>query len=300
MEIASIKNYSRLVLGTAQLGAPYGIANKQGQPDLDTAKAIVETAWENGIRELDTAQGYGTSETVLGNILHSRNLKDSVKIISKIHPQKDHLDPKVLEAELKDSLKRLQVSKLYALMLHREETLDLWDKGLGKILLNFVEQGWVQKIGVSVYHPTKALQALKTEGISLIQVPANIWDRRFLDAGVFDIAESLEKTIYIRSVFLQGLLMMSLKECSLVLAKPLLEKLDSLCLELGLTRSEITLGYIKEKFKKAKVIVGVESVVQIQNNINDWNKNFQSLPLEKVEKLFSFVNPKILNPSLWQ
>lgn len=60
---------NRLVLGTAQLGMSYGIANKTGLPDLATATAIVQTAWESGICEFDTAQAYGKSEQVLSQAL---------------------------------------------------------------------------------------------------------------------------------------------------------------------------------------------------------------------------------------
>ena len=56
----------RLVLGTAQLGMNYGIANQTGKPELATARNIVRTAWEGGIRCFDTAQGYGDSERILG------------------------------------------------------------------------------------------------------------------------------------------------------------------------------------------------------------------------------------------
>jgi len=56
--------FSHLVLGTAQLGLPYGIANQTGQPDQVVATAIIREAWNQGIREFDTAQGYGDSEQV--------------------------------------------------------------------------------------------------------------------------------------------------------------------------------------------------------------------------------------------
>ena len=60
------KQQRRLVLGTVQLGMPYGIANRLGKPSQEVATSIVRTAWSKGIREFDTAQGYGDSETVLG------------------------------------------------------------------------------------------------------------------------------------------------------------------------------------------------------------------------------------------
>lgn len=42
------------VLGTAQLGYPYGISNRTVQPDQATATAIIREVWENKIREFDT------------------------------------------------------------------------------------------------------------------------------------------------------------------------------------------------------------------------------------------------------
>ena len=55
---------NRLVLGTAQIGMQYGIANTTGQPDLVKAKAIIRDAWNGGIREFDSAQGYGEIEKI--------------------------------------------------------------------------------------------------------------------------------------------------------------------------------------------------------------------------------------------
>ena len=57
---------TRLVLGTVQLGLDYGIANENGKPTQDQATAIIQKAWDNGIREFDTAQAYVTIENVLG------------------------------------------------------------------------------------------------------------------------------------------------------------------------------------------------------------------------------------------
>jgi len=43
--------FPHLVLGTAQLGLSYGIANKIGQPDQDVSTAIIREAWNGGIQE---------------------------------------------------------------------------------------------------------------------------------------------------------------------------------------------------------------------------------------------------------
>ena len=59
------------VLGTVQLGLPYGIANVAGKPDREQAFAILSAAVTAGVSTLDTAHAYGTSEDVIGDWLRS-------------------------------------------------------------------------------------------------------------------------------------------------------------------------------------------------------------------------------------
>lgn len=69
---------SPLTLGTVQLGVPYGVANRSGQPDVEHANKILAAAWDGGITCFDTASIYGSAERLLGefssNRSESRNL----------------------------------------------------------------------------------------------------------------------------------------------------------------------------------------------------------------------------------
>ena len=290
-----------LVLGTAQLGMPYGIANKNGQPDSDLAKTIVKTAWENHIRVYDTAQGYGVSERALGNAIKSLGLSSEVRIVTKLDPNINHLDKAALEQAVKGSLTRLDVPILYGLMLHREEFLELWESGLGETLRGFVSQGLTEYIGVSVYSPDKALLALNIDGISIVQLPSNIFDRRFEHAGVFEYAKKKRKQIYVRSVFLQGLAVMSVEELPkhIQFAAPVLKKLDKLCSDLGLTRQGLALGYARHAYPYSKVLIGVETPEQLEENIAYWNEELPVYVIHHVQKVFTNVEERILNPALW-
>ncbi|MCK5023201.1 MAG: aldo/keto reductase [Candidatus Aenigmarchaeota archaeon] len=292
---------SRLVLGTAQLGLPYGIANKTGQPDQAVATAIIREAWNQGIREFDTAQGYGTSEKVLGKALYELDISNEAKIITKFDPNLDHLNASDMSRALDESLDRLGVQSFYGIMLHREEMLSLWDKGLGKILHDFVLSGGVKKIGVSVYLPDKAIKALKTEGIDMVQLPTNILDRRFENSGVFQLVDEKRKTIYIRSVFLQGLILMNSREIPEKMAstKPVIEKIESLSDQFGLSRQEIALGYIKSEMPNAHVIFGAETPSQVRENMTAWQKEIPESLCNRIKTLFANVNERILNPVLW-
>ena len=290
-----------LVLGTAQLGLPYGIANKAGQPVQAVATAIIREAWSQGIREFDTAQGYGDSEQVLGKALCEFGISSEAKIITKFHPNLDHLDASVLSNTLNQSLERLGVSSLFGIMLHREEMLSLWDKGLAEVIYSLVSSGKVKKIGASVYTPDRAIEALSTDGIDIVQLPTNILDRRFENAGVFKLADEKKKTIYIRSIFLQGMILMNPREipAKMAFARPVIEKLVSLSNDSGLLRQEMALGYIKSEMPNAYVIFGAETPEQVRENVEAWKKKMPESLGNKVRALFANVDERILNPSLW-
>lgn len=292
---------SSLVLGTVQLGMNYGIANKTGPPDQDTATAIVREAWENGIHEFDTAQGYGKSEEVLGKVLSDLGFSDKARVISKFDPALDHLDSIALVKSLDGSLSKLGVHDLFAMMLHREELLSLWDKGLGEILQTLVSSGMVEHIGISVYSPAMAIQALNKDGINMVQLPTNILDRRFEKAGVFELAKEKKKKIYIRSVFLQGLILMDTSEIpeKMSFARPVIEKLESFSRDLDVSRQELALGYIKSEMPGAKVIFGADTLGQVKENLACWKRELFSDAISGVKELFGGVDENILNPLLW-
>jgi aryl-alcohol dehydrogenase-like predicted oxidoreductase len=290
----------RLVLGTAQLGMHYGVANRTGKPDFETALAIVKIAWENGINEFDTAQAYGESEAVLGRILSILGIANEAKIITKVNPELK-LRGRSLKTALDESLERLQISALFGLMLHRENWLDDLNNGLGNILQDFVRRGLVGHVGVSLYSPARAVQALQSEIFDMVQVPANMLDRRFGDAGIFTLADSQGKQVYIRSVFLQGLLLMSPAEvpAGLDLIKPALANIDKLCAQYGFSRQKMALLYIKRKYPKAKIIIGAETPEQLEQNLNIW-EDLQTLisDMEEFDNLPT-ADEKIINPAFW-
>ena len=292
---------SRLVLGTAQLGINYGIANKAGRPDPHLAEQIIKTAWENGIREYDTAQAYGNSEQVLGNALKSLGVSKKAKIITKIHRDIDHLDRNAMKDAHNQSLSNLGIPKLYGLMLHREEFLDLWDSGLARIMDDFIQSGTVEHIGISVYCPKRAIQALETKGISLLQIPANIIDRRFEQAGVFELAKKEEKQVYVRSIFLQGLLLLNRDAvpANMKFADTVLKRFEDLTQELILSKLDMTLGYVKQAYPDAKIVFGVDDPEQFKDNLATWEKTFPTGFIQHVKKMFQYVDEKILNAALW-
>ena len=57
---------AKLGLGTVQLGLAYGVSNSGGQVSPQEALRLLTAASDAGIGAIDTAQAYGTSESVIG------------------------------------------------------------------------------------------------------------------------------------------------------------------------------------------------------------------------------------------
>ena len=56
---------SKIVVGTANFGNPYGIANRGKLLSLDESKSIINWAQENEINHFDSALAYGHAEEIL-------------------------------------------------------------------------------------------------------------------------------------------------------------------------------------------------------------------------------------------
>ncbi len=294
------KEASRLVLGTAQLGMPYGISNKTGKPDFPTALSIIRTAWESGITEFDTARNYGDSEQVLGKVFAKLGITRKVKVSTKVNLLEIG-ERKILHNLVEESLRHLNISKLECLLLHSENTLDTLDDSLKESLQALVQKGYVRYLGISVYSPDRARRALENDLFDAIQIPTSILDRRFYFAGVFKLAEERHRQIYIRSVFLQGLALMKREDVPAKMAnvRHVLMKLEDLATRYGLSRQAIALLYVKNRFSDAKVIFGAEKPEQVLQNTRYWQLKPSPDLLSDVDDAFQELDESILNPATW-
>lgn len=292
---------NRLVLGTVQLGMPYGINNPLGQPSLEEACAIVGEAWRAGISEFDTAQAYGTSEEVLGQIFDKLKISAQVKVISKIDPCLNIKDRNALDAGLERSLRRLRQQKLAALMLHHESQMDDWEKDLGDWLIRQKSEGKFTAIGVSVYTPSKAFEALENSVVDFVQVPANIIDRRFENEGIFRRAQELGKKIYIRSIFLQGLLLMEPHRLagSMMFARSAVENVHALAARAKISSVELCFGYVMAKWPMASIVFGADTSEQVHENVCLAYTCLDARVFQEADKALGCDDEQILCPGRW-
>lgn len=196
---------NKLIIGTAQFGTNYGIANEQGKINKTQQKAILDFAHNIGIDTLDTAIDYGDSEINLGNYGVS-----NFKLITKIPPIPKNLNnvSEWISENVKNSLKRLGLRSIYGLLMHRSDHLLRYDGEVYKCLRSLKDLGLVKKIGVSIYSPNELEDIMANTSIDIVQAPINLIDRRLQDTGWLNKLKKKEIEIHARSIFLQGLLLM--------------------------------------------------------------------------------------------
>ena len=274
---------NKLILGTVQFGLQYGI-NSAGRPSEEAVKGILAKAAKGGITTLDTSSAYGNSEEILGECITPN---ESFKIVSK-YP----LGNLSVRDMFEESLNRIKVDKLYGYLLHNFEVYEdnpkVWED-----FISLKESGKVDKIGFSLYWP-KELDLIIKQGspFDLIQVPFNIFDRKFLP--YMKVLHEKGVEIHVRSTFLQGLFFKDRNNLPAKLQpmKKYLLQLDEFSQKSGLSISEIALNYNLQNPYVDGVLIGVDNEEQLLMNLNSVKETPIDIEIEVKEQ-------ELLNPANW-
>lgn len=285
---------SRLALGTVQFGIPYGIANKTGQVNPEEIPKILSRAWASGIDTLDTAMEYGESEQRLGEA----DVKQW-KIISKLPKIPEHCSDVAswLEESLIRSLNRLKVPKIYGLLLHHpQQLLGAQGEDLYRALVDAREQDKVEKIGISVYSPDELGALWPYFQFDLVQAPYNILDRRLITSGWLARLNRAGSEVHVRSVFLQGLLLMDAGKRPEKFNRwqSLWENWHRWLIDHKSTALQTCMGFALLEDEISRVIVGVDSLKQLEKIIATDNQSLIEFP-ENIE----CVDLDLINPTEW-
>lgn len=286
---------NKFALGTVQFGQKYGISNKIGQVSFNEVKRVLKYAKKININLIDTAISYGDSEKIIGNV----GIK-TFKVVTKLPaPSQDTFDiEKWVRNEVKFSLNRLGLKSIYGLLIHNSKSL-LSNSGekILKTLYKLKSEGTIKKVGLSVYDPSEIEKMKELIKLDIVQIPLNIFDQRFLISGWLSKLFKNDIEIHARSIFLQGLLLMSQKNCTYKFGK--WHSLWKLWYEWlndnRITALEATTRYALSMKEISKVIVGVESKAQLEKIVLASNGKLPSIPLE-----LSVNDMNLLNPSNWK
>jgi aryl-alcohol dehydrogenase-like predicted oxidoreductase len=290
-----------ICLGTVQFGLDYGVSNKLGKPKYEDVINIVKCSLDNNINYFDTAQSYGDSEIVLGKIFEELNVQSKVNVITKLSP---NFKLENVINDLKKSLLNLNINTAWGLLLHRFEEKLISSSAFKLTIEELKKTELIKYFGVSVYSPEDALLSVNNHLIDIIQVPFNILDRRLIDNKFFEIAKEKKKKIFIRSVYLQGLMLMNnndLKNKKMSWAIPHLTALREFSKNNNLDIKSFALNAIIDKDPNVFIITGVDTLSQLKQNIALIHDNYLTKNIfDKWWNYLPLYPEKLLNPSLWK
>jgi aryl-alcohol dehydrogenase-like predicted oxidoreductase len=278
----------KIALGTAQFGLDYGVINQNGQVTIEEASNILDLAKNSGIDTLDTASGYGNSEQALGEIGI-----DNYQIITKTSPLENGINNVI--CDFHQSLEKLDKVQVNGLLIHNID--DIKNKQFDALfskLNELKQQGFVKKIGFSTYTPEQVDFLLENFDFDLIQLPFNVFDVRLIEGGQLRALKNKGVEVHSRSVFLQGVLL-NFDNLPFYFStwKRQFNEYQSIVKESGLSLLENSLNFVLNTKEIDKVLVGVNSEVQLREIIQT----------AKVQGNFNayFINDmNLLNPSLWR
>lgn len=286
---------SKLVIGSAQFGINYGIANTIGQVKSEEVKKILNFALSEDITYIDTATSYGESEKVLGGL--NVNRFQVITKIPKIPNDQTNLY-NWLESSVLESLNRLNVNSIHALLLHNpEDLLGAHGLTLYKGLKELQKKRIVKKIGISVYSINEIKVITDKYDVDIIQCPLNLIDRSLVESGWHKKLKKMGIEIHVRSIFMQGLLLMKKDLIPKNLSKwnYIWNKWHSWIDKENINPLHACIAFVSSIDEIDRIIVGVDSFKHIEEIA-------QSYKLKQVHEFpnISSNDIDLINPSLWK
>jgi len=299
MSKLSTKN---LILGTAQLGAPYGLGQwRDDTMPEQVALGILDLAAKYGIGAFDTSPDYGSAEQRLHSFI-SESRSDSFTIFTKIKLVPDVEDKNSWES-VKSRLLTLKNNKacdnLY-LLLHDER--DLSRQYVVRALRALVSDGFMDGWGVSVYSQEAARKAVEVQGCKIVQLPISLFNQSFIRSGVVEMLSNARVEIIARSVFVQGVLLSrrqptrSLDRSQIVL----LEEIEEFAEYNRMSVAQVMVCTVLGMSGVGKVVFGVDNNAQLAQICDRFDApNITPLPQDLIDRLAQ-QDCNFFRPETWK
>ena len=283
-----------VIIGTAQLGEEYGIFNKNKNFNLNDRLDFLNFTYTNGFNSYDTAFAYKNSHEILGKWINSNIVKP--EIYTKL-PKLENHEYKELSSIFSLSLNQLKVKKIEGLLLHNSKD---WLYPETKIFIeHIIKTGKINSFGLSIYDEN---DIHIDENISILQIPGNIFNQQIFYSDKINNFQKNHGIIHIRSIFIQGLLLMkpeSIPQKLDILRKPL-ANIHRIAHEINIDITTLAFLCIKKLMPTAKVIIGLDDINQAHKLLNINNKLVSEHDLDEVIKFGLKNQNKYWDPRNWK
>lgn len=288
----------KLILGAAQFSGGYGFDKAQNTLTKTEIKKIFNYMKDNGINFLDTSLEYNN----VNKKIRSYKTK-KIKFITKIKFNNDYLENKnkkqiknIIINRLFSSKKEINIKHFHSLLIHNFETLELDNqKKLFDVLLELKKIKELSKIGFSIYDFKKLKITLKRFIPDIIQCPYNIFDRRLNDVDLKKIIRKKKISIHVRSIFLQGLLLLDPVNLpkKFLRWKSKFKKWHDWSKKKDIKKIDAIFSFLKDNKDIDKIIFGVQNLKQLKEVLSLRTKK------TKIPGYLASNDKNLISPNLW-
>ncbi|CAN5479930.1 L-glyceraldehyde 3-phosphate reductase [soil metagenome] len=291
--------------------------------NMENARNILRTAFDNGITHFDLANNYGppagSAEENFGKLFKDDFVpyRDELIISSKAGwgmwpgPYGDWGSKKYLVASLDQSLKRMKLDYVDIFYHHRPDPNTPLEETMGTLDL-MVRQGKALYVGISSYLPeeaAKAISILKQLGTPcLIHQPKYSLFDRWVEDGLLNVLEQNQVGCIAFSPLAQGLLSNkylngipagsraashrgngAIEEDAISEEKiKKVQQLNALAFERGQNLAQMALAWILKDKRITSVLLGVSKPEQVLDSIRCLeNYSFTTEELDRIKKILA-------------
>lgn len=315
---------SVICLGTWE----FGQEKDWGQGNVADYQRVINSALDAGVNFIDTAELYGKSEEILGELLRDR--RNEVALATKIGGYE--WDYATMRAKLEQSLRRLKTDYVDLYQIHWPKikgidhglcTSDMEDEDYEHIaysLTKLQDEGLIRLGGVSNFR-LHHLQKFKDESFNVIaadQIPYSLLWRPYDDPDMVEFCKSKGVSYLTYSSLAVGLLSGKFdrnsafspgQSANILFIEPVLsralkvvEVVRDIAAELGALPSQVALKWVVDQELISSALVGTRNAKNFEEDIDALNLQLtkdQEARLEDASKEFCSSIPSNLEMWTW-
>ena len=285
---------SNIIVGTAQLGTQYGISNKRKNFNLKEQLNFLNFMHNNGFDNYDTAYAYKNAHKTLG--IWIKNNKIQPNIYTKL-PNLRNFSSQEISDTFTKSLNKLNLKNIEGLLLHNPK--DILNPNIETFIKNLYNKKIIKSFGISIYDDKDIYFYDK---IKIIQAPGNIFNQKIFYSDKINELVLKNVEIHIRSIFVQGLLLMETKNIPKKfhdLLKPI-NYLQNIAQEIKIDISILCIQCIKKLMPNAKLVIGFDNISQVSQLIRNSKKIADNSDIKEIIKFGKDNHHKLWDPRNWK
>jgi aryl-alcohol dehydrogenase-like predicted oxidoreductase len=245
----------KLCLGSANFGYRYGLDNKK--INKNKLSKIINIAKKDKLLNIDTSFEYFNSHQNLKKVINKK-MNINTKIFFSKNSNFISIKKKI------SNFNKNSPSKIYSLLFHDQN--DALNIKKIKLLKKLKAEGFVNKIGVSVYDLPVLINVLKLWTPDIVQVPVNPFNHDFVSKSLLANLKKKNIIIFARSIFLQGILVKEYNSLANKFKKDL-EHWFNLCKSKSINPVKACLDFCKSIKEIDFLIIGIQDAEELKQII---------------------------------